>query len=415
MVISESTPFRLLVGFLVALAVLVGLVWVVSSNGGTTYEESLEGVGTESQPLPTSTPVVAPTATPTPLPTPTPTPSTVTMSFSGDVLSHGSVIRQSEANGLNHPTRTHDYVPMFAPIAERIAAADLAICHLETPVSSDNVALSGYPIFNAPRDLPASLADVGFDGCSTASNHSIDRWPEGIVSTLNQMDAAGLGHAGMSRSAEEQNTPTLYEVNGITIGHLSFTYGLNGFVLPADQPYLVNVTTVDAVLAQAAQARQAGADVVVLSIQWGNEYAIDPTPVQLEQAAAFTASPDIDMIIGAHAHIIQPIDTVNGKLVVYGLGNFLSNQSAECCPEVSQNGIIVEVDVTGSDSAGYAVSEVRVIPTRVDRSNYTIVALPDALADPNLSPGVRDIYTAAVANTTEQITRLGTDAIVEGN
>lgn len=400
---------------MVGLLLVVGVSWLVFGGGDTTNDPILESRGAGGAELETPEAPPEPEA-PTPFPpTPTPDVRTFTMAFTGDVLSHGAVIRQAEAYAGGNASRSHDYEPMFAPVAGLLSGVDLAICHLETPVSTDNVGLSGYPIFNAPRDLPAALISAGYDGCSTASNHSYDKGPAGVVSTLDQLDAAGLQHAGMSRSQDEQNAARLYQVGDVTIGHLSFTYGLNGFVLPDDQPWLVNVTEVDQVLAQAAATRAAGADYVVLSIQWGQEYVIDPTPVQLEQAAAFTASPDIDLVVGAHAHIIQPIDTVNGKTVIYGLGNFLSNQSAECCPEASQNGVIVYVEVTGSTSTGFAVSKVSFTPTRVDRTNYTVVPLPQALADQNLDPGTREIYQRALDGTTEVMNRLGADvSLAEG-
>jgi len=339
------------------------------------------GLGAPTLDPATPTPTLVPTVTPTPTPEPpTPTPTatpipirTARLSFSGDVLSHSGVFGRALQNGteIGDEAFTYDYRPMFAQVQERLSSADLAICVLETPVSPDNTGLSGYPTFNAPRELPGALKAVGFDGCSTASNHSWDRGRNGVMATLSEMDEAGLGYAGMARTEEEARTPRIYEVNGIAIAHLSWTYGLNGFVLPADEPWLVNVTDPARVLEDAARAREAGADVVVLSIQWGNEYVTDPTANQLELAETFTSSQDIDMIIGNHAHVIQPIDTVNGKLVVYGLGNFLSNQSGDCCPARSQDGVMVEVVITGSDSDGYAVTEVAAVPTWVDRSTYT--------------------------------------------
>ena len=356
-------------------------------------------------PIPTATPI--PDPTPTPQPTPTPAePKRVTLVFSGEVLSHGPVIDQAAANG--GPTLAYDYRPMFAEVEPLLEAADLAVCHLETPVSSDNARLTGYPIFNAPKEMPLGLAAAGYDACSTASNHSYDQGPSGVTATLDQMDAAGLQHTGMARSAEERDAPALYDVDGITVGHLSYTYGLNGFVLPGDQPYLVNVTTVDAVLADAAAARAAGADVVILSIQWGNEYQVGPSQIQTEQATAFLESDDIDLIMGAHVHVVQPIEMINDKYVLYGLGNFLSNQSASCCPAASQNGIMAFVDIV-EQANGYSVENLSFVPTRVDRSDYTIVPLPQALAAPDLEDGLRELYEGVIEETAEVLGSLGVD------
>ena len=120
---------------------------------------------------------------------------------------------------------------MFSEVNELIQGADLAICHLETPISADNKELSGYPIFNAPKELANDLASVGYNGCSTASNHSLDKGPIGVFSTLDELEAAGLKWAGMARNMQEKQVPTFYLVNEIVIAHLSYTYGLNGCLL----------------------------------------------------------------------------------------------------------------------------------------------------------------------------------------
>jgi poly-gamma-glutamate synthesis protein (capsule biosynthesis protein) len=398
---------RLALAFVAVVALALAASW--RSAGRDDGDSAVVGI----EPDPTATeaenpePTAEPTAPPTPEPTPSPAaPETVTVAFTGEILSHSPVFRQAAAYATGD--QSYDYGPMFAEISPLLEAADLAICHLETPVSPDNTALSGYPVFNAPKELPVGLAGAGYDACSTASNHSLDRGASGVISTLDELEAAGLEWAGMARTAEEKATPSLYDVGGITIGHLSYSYGLNGYVMPADQPYLVNVTDVDAVLAEAAAAKEAGADFVVLSIQWGNEYQVNPSLVQLEQAPVFLGSPDIDLIVGAHVHVVQPIGMVDDEYVVYGLGNSLSNQSSAAgLPAATQNGIMVFVDITGTDADGYSVSDISFVPTRVDRTDYTIVPLPVALADPDLDPGTRSLYEDVVESTSEVVNRLG--------
>jgi poly-gamma-glutamate capsule biosynthesis protein CapA/YwtB (metallophosphatase superfamily) len=405
---------RLAAFFAVCGALLVVLVVADAERTGTppdAADTAADGAAapsdeTAAQGDEAPTPTPSPSATPGPTPTPTPAPpQSITLSFTGDLLSHLPVIAQAQRNGSAE--LPYDYRPMFANVDDRLSAADLAVCVLETPVSPDNTALSGYPIFNAPRELADAIEAVGFDACSTASNHSYDRGPDGVRATLDQLDRVGVGHAGMARDATEGSTPVIYDVNGIKVAHLSYTYGLNGFVLPGDQPYLVDVTEPTAVLAEAAAARAAGADLVVLALQWGNEYQSDPTEEQLALADQFTASPDIDLIVGNHVHVIQPVARVNGKWVIYGLGNFLSNQSPECCPPNSQDGVIFTVTVTGTEAEGYAVSDLTFTPTFVDRSSYTIISLPEALADPNLDPGLRSVYETSVSRTIEVVNRLG--------
>lgn len=359
--------------------------------------------------MPTVGPPPTPTALALPTPTPTSTPEPLisrTLLFSGDVLSHTPVIARARSNG-EQSDWAYDYRPMFAHVSDRVAGADLAICVLETPVSVDNTGLTGYPTFNAPRELPDALVDAGYDGCSTASNHSMDRGPSGVRTTLDQMDRVGLGHAGMARDQTEWSKPRVYDVAGVAVAHLSWTYGLNGFVLPADQPWLVNVSDAAAIVSEAQRAREAGADLVVLSIQWGNEYQRNPSSEQLALAETLTASGEIDLIIGNHVHVVQPVDLVNGVPVVYGLGNSLSNQSDNCCRTGTQDGVMIEATVEGSQTKGFVVVELAFAPTWVDRSNYTIIDLVAALDDPNLADATRSTYEASFDRTAEAVHLVG--------
>ena len=366
--------------------------------------EVVEGETPVSEP--TSTPTPTPTPIPTPTPTPTPTPlKKATLVFTGDILSHGPVIQRADYNTGSFGT--HDYTPMFAQVKPLLEEADLAICHLETPVSSDNLSLSGYPIFNAPQELPVNLKEVGYDGCSTASNHSMDKGPSGVRSTITQLEKADLVWAGMARSAEEQQTPALYTTNGILIGHMSYTYGLNGFVLPADEPYLVNVIDEDQILSEAARMRSAGVDFIILSVQWGNEYQVNPSEAQTNLAESLLNSPNIDLIVGSHVHVVQPVGVFNDKYVIYGLGNFLSNQSANCCPAASQNGVMIYVDIVGTDLEGYKVESLTFEPTRVDRSDFTIVPLSRVVEDEQISSNLRSFYQDVIDETSNVLNQLG--------
>lgn len=399
---------RYAVGFFLLLLIVLAATWAGTSEDSSSNDPDPAPTATA---VPDDETVSDPAATATPAPTPTPPgPDRITMVFTGEILSHSPVIRQA---GVNGPGETYDYVPMFAEVAPLLEAADFAVCHVETPISDDNRGLNGYPVFLAPQEMAAGIKASGYDACSTASNHSLDALADGVVTTLDQLEAAGLPWAGMARSAEEKATPTLYDIHGVTIGHLSYTYGLNGYSMPADRPYLVNVTSAEAVLDEAARAKAAGADFVVLSIQWGAEYQHNPTASQVDLATTLLASPDIDLIVGAHVHVVQPVDNINGKWVAYGVGNQLSNQSTNAgLPDATQNGIMLFVEVTGTDADGYAVSDISFVPTRVDRSDYTIVPLPNALTDPALDANLRAQYERVIEVTTEVVNRRGADLAI---
>ena len=369
-------------------------------------------------PTATSTPIASPvpTASPTPGPTPSPEPQPrhVRLAFTGDLLSHGPVFRQAQANGSGE--LAYDYRPMFELVREALSDADLAICHLETPLSPDNRDLSGYPSFNAPGDLAAAIAQVGYDGCSTASNHSMDQGIAGIEDTLDLFDQKGLGHAGMARTALEAAIPTLYSVNGVTIGHLSYTYGLNGLVLPDDKPWAVHVNSAEDILEEAQVAIELGAEFVVLSIHWGAEYQVAPTSQQRALAKELLAGDEIDLIVGTHAHVIQPVERLGGNLVIYGLGNFLSNQSPQSCrscPPESTDGVIVLVDLMEDESGDLEVAAISAVPTWVDRRTFTIVDVGAALAA-DLMPELTGQLEQSWARTTTTLRSYGVDVMFAG-
>ncbi|HEY6797051.1 MAG TPA: CapA family protein [Kineosporiaceae bacterium] len=320
----------------------------------------------------------------------------------GDVLVHDAVLARarSDAGGAGY-----DFGAMLARIAPRIAAADVAICHLETPLSATDTHLSGYPVFNTPRELATALAAAGFDGCSTASNHALDQGLPGVTSTLDVLDAAHLSHAGTARSAAERHHVDTYLVHGVRVAHLSYTYGTNGVRLPVGAAWAVNRIDVPTILADARAARAEGAGFVVVSMHWGLEYHVEPTPEQQEQARRLLASPDIDLILGDHVHVQQPVERVGDKYVVYGLGNLLSNQSpASGLPAQTEDGALVTVHVQGvAGGAGaglrHRVDQVTYTPTFCPIGSYQVVPVVSALADPATPDALRAALRASLART----------------
>jgi len=253
-----------------------------------------------------------------------------TLVAAGDVLTHVSVNNSARAGS------GYDFGPLLAPVGPFVAGADLALCHLEIPVAPAGVAPSGFPLFGAPAEIVPALAANGWDGCSTASNHSVDRGAAGVITTLDAMDAAGLGHVGTARTAEEAAAPQVYELERegqtIRVAQIAATYGTNGLPVPADSPWMVTLIDTAALIAQATAARAAGADIVVASIHCCVEYVTAATDRQVEIATELGASGVIDLLIGHHAHVPQPVSRVpggpqgDGMWVAYGLGNFISNQ-----------------------------------------------------------------------------------------
>lgn len=374
------------------LASLLTLALVVAVAGGAAaalrpWEQRADE---PTQPQATAAATSAsPTLSPTPSPTPDPD-AEFTIVATGDVLPHLPVISSATTGG------TVDFGPLLAPLDPWVQGADLALCHLEVPVAPVGSKPSGYPIFGAPAQVVAGLAQQGWDGCSTASNHSVDRGFAGVSATLDALDEAGLGHVGTARTQAEAAQPQLYTLaragQSITVAQIAATYGTNGMPVDADKPWSVTLIDVPAMVAEAKAARQAGADLVVASVHCCVEYQTEPTAEQVEVAQEIAASGEFDLYIGHHAHVPQPVVRLEGgpdgtgMWVAYGLGNFLSNQDGACCTAKTDSGLLLTAHVSspgGFDAEGRAAGPARVTGVEwtaitVDRkSGHKVHALSD--------------------------------------
>jgi poly-gamma-glutamate synthesis protein (capsule biosynthesis protein) len=273
----------------------------------------------------------------------------------GDVLTHDPVNQSAKSTGVL------DYSPLMANMAPYVSGADIAICHLEVPVAPAGTAPSGYPMFGAPKEIVRDLGELGWDGCSTASNHSVDRKFAGIVATIEELDAYRMGYAGTARSAEEAASVQFYHVREgnrvIKVADISFAYGLNGLPIPAEAPWSVNIFNADAadaspIIAAAQQARDQGADVVIASVHCCVEYRTAPTPAQRAVVEQIAASGLVDLYVGHHGHVPQPIELLaggpngDGMWAAFGLGNFLSNQDTQCCVAETNSGVLLSAQFT---------------------------------------------------------------------
>ncbi|MER5918185.1 CapA family protein [Streptomyces sp. NPDC001982] len=262
-------------------------------------------------------------------PAPTSAARGFTLVASGDVLPSASVIERAKFDAGGNG---YDFRPMLAGIEPVVSRADLALCHMETAYGA-NGAYTGSPLFKSPPEVAAALVATGYDGCSTASEHALDDGPAGIVQTLDAMDRAGLRHAGTARTADEARTVTILQAGPARVAHLAYTDNTNAGAVPADQPAVVNPLDVQRIVADAHAARQAGADVVVVSVHWGTAWQDAPDQRQLTLAKQLTAArtgsrPDIDLVLGTHGQAPQAFEKVNGTWVVYGLGAQISGETA---------------------------------------------------------------------------------------
>ena len=278
--------------------------------------------------------------------------------LSGDLLWHDTVWASARADGGGR----FDFDPMFAALRPLIEGADLAVCHEEVPFAAPGAALQSYPVFAAPPAIAGWIGSMGWDVCTTASNHAVDQGYDGLVRTADLLEAAGVAHVGTFRTVRERRTPVILTTEaGVRIAIVSGTYSLNGFPPPAGHEWSVSMWDARNLIAQARAAKRAGADIVIAKYHGGDEYSAMPNAQQVALARALTASPYVDAVVGEHAHVVQPITKVNGKWVVYGLGNAVA-QSEVSRPRAYE-GITVAFMFRETRHRGFVVDRAEYVPT----------------------------------------------------
>jgi len=247
--------------------------------------------------------------------------NTLTLVATGDNLFHETIIESSLKNGV------YDFTPIYSEIKSIIESADLAFINQETVMGGVKFGYSGYPAFNTPQSLAKTIADTGFDIVNQANNHAMDMGKAGLVATLDLWDTIeGITVIGARKEGESARIITK---NNISLGFLSYTYGLNGNTLPKDSPNLVSLINKSKMEAEIDALRPL-CDFLIVSMHWGDEYKTEPGKTQTD-LALFMAEHGVDIIIGHHPHVLQRAQEItleDGRKTycIYSLGNFVSNQ-----------------------------------------------------------------------------------------
>lgn len=253
--------------------------------------------------------------------------------MAGDALLHTPVYTDAQKVDSSTGAITYNFAKMFAPIAPLIARYDLAFYNQETILGGTELGLSSYPSFNSPQEFGDTMLSLGFNLISLANNHTIDKGERGVRAMLaywHTKEAESIARAmpiaiaGSYASQEDRDKPRIYEKNGITYALLAYTYGTNGIPIPKGKEYLVNVYTKD-MLIRDVKALRDKVDLLLVSMHWGIEYDFTPSKEQRE-FAALLASLGVDIVIGNHPHVIQPIEKIGNTLVIYSHGNLISAQ-----------------------------------------------------------------------------------------
>lgn len=248
----------------------------------------------------------------------------------GDNIVHGSVYTDAMENGKKSG-KEYDFIPMFENVSDIIKEADFAYINQESPFAGKDKTISGYPMFNSPDQVGYDLIELGFDIINLANNHMLDRYAYGYQRTIDfWKDKDGMTYIGGYENEADYNNIRIVEKNGISIALLSYTYGTNGVNLDRGSEMIVPLCDSDGTAEISRQTKIARnlADIVIVSVHWGNEDQFKPSELQKKQMKVMVDN-GVDVIIGTHPHVLQPMQWKErpdgGKtLVIYSLGNFLS-------------------------------------------------------------------------------------------
>lgn len=240
----------------------------------------------------------------------------------GDALIHSAIYYDAkQVDG------SYDFSPMLEYIKPISSRYDLVYYNQETILGGASLGYSNYPRFNSPQEVGDAFLDAGFNMVSLATNHTMDKGEQGVINSVNYWKSKNnVITSGQWLSQEERDAVNIYEKNGITYAFFSYTTWTNGLETPVGKEYLNNVYSEEKAKADIEKVRDQ-VDVVMVAMHWGTEYSLGVSDSQME-IANYLSSLGVDIIIGAHPHVVEPVEYINdGKtLVIYSLGNFISDQ-----------------------------------------------------------------------------------------
>ncbi|WP_426995923.1 CapA family protein [Pseudarthrobacter sp. N5] len=284
----------------------------------------------------------------------------------GDTLVHAQLWQQAREDASATGQPGYDFVPLLEGQRRYVKASDLAICHQETPVAGPVGPFSAYPSFNVPPQITAASKNVGYQACTTASNHTIDQGTAGLVRTLDTLDAAGLGHTGSYRTEAESQGILMLKTGAATIAVIAGAYGLNGQIPEYD--WQVDMLDPAAMIGKAKQARILGADIVLGVMHAGDEYASEANAEQQDVAHTLVDSGEFTMIYGHHTHSVLPIENYKGTWIVYGLGNGVTELSPWYV--VNNEGLLVRAQFSQDAAGKWTASDLGWAPSVIVRGPY---------------------------------------------
>lgn len=290
------------------------------------------------------------------------TDTTFTLTAIGDVMCHNT--QYMDAYDSN--TGTYDFSYVFDNISSYTKTTDICIGNLETSFAGEDRGYSNYPTFNSPDSLADSLKRIGVDVLSTAGNHALDMGFSGLSRTIDVLDKADISHLGTYKTQEDQDKVLIKYVKGVKIAFINYTYGTNGISVPSDKKFCINLIDKDLIKKHIETAKNQNADIIVACMHWGTEYQTKQNSEQKE-LADFLFQNGVNVIIGNHPHVIQPMEkrtvtledgSTRDGFVAYALGNFICDQNAVN----TRDSIILNLKITKHTDGSITIDNYDYVP-----------------------------------------------------
>jgi len=300
------------------------------------------------------------------------TDSSVTISISvvGDLMCHSPQFEYTKVG-----KDSFDFSPVYRNVKKYLESSDFTFGNLETVTAGkENGGYTGYPMFNTPASYISALKEIGFDLLVTANNHSLDRSEKGILKTIDEINSRNLNYVGTFKSQQDRDSIRIFDIKGIKIAILAYSYGTNGNPIPKGKNYLINLIDYNLIEKDIQSAKINGAELVLVHFHFGEEYEREPVQFQ-KDVVNKTIELGADIIIGGHPHVLQPVNfykTNNAKLdsgfVAYSMGNFFSNQQAR----YKDAGMILTLNIKKDFIKNRIdISKVNYLPTWVFKGSTT--------------------------------------------
>ena len=287
----------------------------------------------------------------------------------GDIMMHSTQTR----SGYDAKSQTYNFDSFFTPVKNILSQGDWVIGNLETPLAGEDAGgYTGYPLFNAPAQLLDAAKKAGFNILTTANNHALDRGEKGAIGTIANLSDRQIASTGTAGSAAAADRPLISTKNNISLAILAYTYGTNGIPIPKGKDYLVSLIDEKKIVKDIAKARKQGADIIAISLHFGEEYQRQPN-TQQKQLVKNLLKAGADIILGSHPHVVQPYKIFNfpgknGKIrkavAIYSMGNFISGQTKD----YTDLGVIFQVNIRKKfPEKTTEITGIKTIPTWVHR------------------------------------------------